>query len=230
MREIGIGISVVISTMLLTTQLNGQLFEILEYQQAKDELALSADQIEKTALLVLELRGKRSYLIQKISGGVGFRQMSSIEQADFNRKFAEIEDQLIAEERKKIASTLTKEQLNRLDQLYVQAFGVTALFGGPVCKKLEISEEQKEQLRVAAKNFETAFAEEQQELARQRKLAQENDPDGKHQAAPDRATLIAEFERRILEELVKNLTEDQQSKYAKLKGKDSKMPVIPNLK
>lgn len=106
---------------------------LLDSESVQKELALTGDQ--KTRLQQIRDDDEEN-------GATFFRGLMRLTPEQMQTRF----QQRASAMRKKIAKVLTPEQMQRLDEINIQAAGVTALSYADVAKELKLTAEQKEEL------------------------------------------------------------------------------------
>jgi Spy/CpxP family protein refolding chaperone len=156
---------------------------LLRSEQVQKELSITDDQMQR-----LMEEGQRL-----MGDFAGFRDMSPDEQ---KKKLEDVEKTI----GDKLVSILTSEQHKRLKEISVQVLGAVVLLNPEVAKQLEITEEQKQRLRDAAKMVEM-------EIGEIRSIPREQMPDKIQQARKD-----FDFDAMAI------LTTQQRDKFDQMKG------------
>ncbi len=209
---------------LMPNTAQAQLLRVLNLNESRVELQLTDEQIESCENLIARVRDEENHVRRNLTRGITYNQLSSAEQKVVDRQlkayFAEADEK----QEQEIATILSEEQLVRLKQLRVQAFGASAFLSGPISELLEITDEQKTELRQAGAEFQKVFRDEKQKLVEAGEFFT-----GTDQAAIQ-TTLIQEYNRRLIDVLLTNITEEQRDKYLELRGEPIEIPMQANLR
>ncbi len=181
---------------------------LLNIEAVQQELDLSQDQLAQVTAMREELQAERR--AQRGQRGEGqerpnLRDMSEAERnAWMEERRKEREEQTKAEIAK-IGEILETDQLGRLNQIHVQAMGISALQNAEVAAKLQITDDQRNELREVSQEL-------QQELMTEMRGLRES---GDREAIQAK---MAELRKEMETEVLDVLNDDQKSKFAALKG------------
>jgi Spy/CpxP family protein refolding chaperone len=172
------------------------------------ELGLTEDQIAKLKTLGDEARAEMQ---QGVGGFEGLRDLPAEERrakmTEFMAKQAEAARKVAEKYKPKVAEVLDAKQVERLDQIALQAAGVQALSDPAVAKTLKLSKDQQDKLASINKDF----AEKQRES-----FAGGAGGGGDIQ---DRFAKMREMSAARDKDLEAVLTSDQKDQFAAMKGK-----------
>jgi hypothetical protein len=164
---------------------------------------LSVPKVQENLKLSDEQKGKIEAIVEKLRSE---RQAAFVDrnasQEERQKKFAELQEKTktSGEEAGKI---LSKEQLERLDQIGLQALGANALADERVASELKLTDEQKEKLMGVRQEM---FAK-MQELGRE---------------APQEKR--AELRKETNDKALAVLTDEQRTQFAKMQGEKLDLP------
>lgn len=183
-------------------------FALLEAEAVQQELDLSEDQLAQVKAYREEQQAeRRAQRGQRGEGGErpNFRDMSEEERnAWMEERRKEREEQTKAEVAK-LGEILEEDQLGRLNEIHIQAMGISALQNPEVAGKLGITAEQRDELREVSQEL-------QQELMTEMRELRES---GDREAIQEK---MAELRKEMDEEVLDVLNDDQKSKFAAMKG------------
>jgi hypothetical protein len=167
---------------------------LLSVPKVQENLKLSDEQKSKAQAAVEQLNSER----QKAFAGL---QNASDE--DRQKAFASLQEKTKSSW-EEASKALSKEQLERLDQISLQAMGTGALNDETVAKTLMLTEEQQQKLRdvsteVGGKMREIGFGEGTQEKR-------------------------AELQKEMTDKSLAVLTDDQRAQFAKMQGEKIELP------
>ncbi|HXT61050.1 MAG TPA: hypothetical protein VN699_20595 [Pirellulales bacterium] len=167
---------------------------LLSVPKVQEDLKLDADQKSKIQAIAEQNQSDRQS---------AFAGLQDATQEERQKKMAEFQEKSKARG-EEAAKLLTKEQLERLDQISLQAQGVRALADEKVAKSLELTGEQKEKLQgigaeVGAKMREIGFGEGTQEKR-------------------------AELQKELTDKSMAVLSDGQRSQFAKMQGEKIDLP------
>ena len=131
---------------------------LLRSEAVQKELEMTDEQIE----LIKEL-GEGRGRGQGVDREALRAEMEGLSDEERAAKIKEMRDSRSKEQKEKLNEILLPHQMDRLSQLSVQASaqnGARSLLGGPLAEKLNITDEQKEQLRETAEELQKKFDEE----------------------------------------------------------------------
>jgi len=180
---------------------------LLRTDRVKAELEISDEQ--QTALEKLaDQRRERSAGEKRPN----FREMSEEERNEFIAKMRKRQVERSIEIREQLEEVLLPAQMERLEQIVLQAQGAVALENPDVREALKITEDQISKLNEARQSIQTTMREKMQQLF------QSSDRDGMREAF---GKLRSEAEQKLFEVL----TEDQRSQLEKMKGEPFDLPA-----
>jgi hypothetical protein len=167
---------------------------LLSVPKVQEDLKLDADQKSKIQAVAEQMQSDRQS---------AFAGLQDATEEERQKKFAEFQEKSKARG-EEVAKLLAKEQLERLDQIGLQALGVRAFADEKVAKSLELTDEQKEKLQginaeVGAKMRELGFGGEHQEKR-------------------------AELQKELTDKSMAVLSEGQRSQFAKMQGEKLDLP------
>ena len=173
------------------------LISVAANEAVQKDAGIATDQADKISKLNDEFRDARRALREDMD--IDFAELRDLPEEEQREVQQEIQDanvKLEAEYEPKLVALISKEQLARVKQIYVQASG---LGSQAVCKELGVTDQQQEEL--------TSI---QQEFRTKRREAREGG--GNREA-------YAKLRNEQEEASVKILTADQNTKYVAMKGK-----------
>ncbi len=189
---------------------------LVNIQAVQDELGVTDNEAVTTKLaeLVEKYRKLESMVAFEVTGGRSFMSLPTRQQNEARPKItAKVRelDKLAAEELKLI---LTEEQITRLAQLRVQAFGAEGIVSGNFKEQIGMDENQLKEMRTSAKAFAESFASDRSE-----ELSKMTQDDA-------RKLFFDEMTAHVLAQL----TEEQQQKYKEMTGEPAELPRFKGLR
>lgn len=166
----------------------GSSFILLTNSQVREELKLSEDQVKKIEELKTELR----------------QALASLRGLNPEERVKKLHDVAKADE-VALAKILTRKQLNRVEEIYLQRFGLRLAFrNAQVAAALKITDEQKEKMDLISREY---FKESRDNRAK----------------GQERRQQFAELSERRDEKLLNLLTPAQKAKWKQLTGAPFKL-------
>ena len=184
---------------------------LLRYEEVKAEIELMPDQEE--ALATINKNTERPKYPERPS-----RDASDEDRKVYTDKVKEMLTEAAAKQREQLEEVLLPEQLERLDEISLQARGITALMDSEIAKKLELTETQTAELK------ETSEKSREEATTKMREMFQ-NARGG--EGGFDRDKMREEMTKMregINEKMLNVLTADQKKKFEDLKGEKFEMP------
>jgi hypothetical protein len=178
-----------------------QKVALLRLESVQDELGVDESQLEQ----VQALRGGRGERGGR--GGQGgaerpnFRDMDEEDRREAIEVMRQEAAQRQKEQEEKLAEILGPDKMARLNEIYIQAAGVSALQDPSVAEKLDITEEQRNEMREVSQDVMADFRETLQ--------------DGDREAMRERMT---EMRAEVEKETMAVLSDDQKEKFNEMKG------------
>jgi hypothetical protein len=181
---------------------------LLNIEAVQQELDLSEDQLAQVTALREETQaGRRGQRGQRGEGGErpDFRNMSEEERNAFMEERRKEREEQAKAELAKISEILEEDQVGRLNELWVQAQGIAALQNPEIAAKLQITDDQREELREVSRDLQEEMMAEMRELRNS----------GDREAVQAK---MAELRKEMEEEVLDVLNDSQKQKFAALKG------------
>ncbi len=205
---------VVLLSIWRLTPLVAQEHILLGTAEVLDELQVAESMRAQLTAIHDKYSQIESMTFLTLSNGVPFQSLSSRQQLELRPRFLAAMIPVDTQARSEVAAILDAGQMTRLKQLRVQALGPTGLLAGKLNKQLEISDEQLESLRTAARTF-------HQEFTEIRVPAMSN------VTAPE---INDAFKAELSDRLVQALTDEQQKKYLEMTGERVTLPAIDHVR
>ena len=178
---------------------------LLRVDAVKTELEVSPDQEEALVKLEEMNRPERP--------NVDFRNMSEEERSEFFAKMRTQQEERTAKMKEQLEEVLFPEQIERLEQIAIQIQGVGALRNKDVAAKLNITEEQREEMQQVSEELQSSMRDRMREIFTG--------------GGGDRESMREKFDeiRKEMEgEVLAVLNTDQKKKFEELKGEPFDMP------
>jgi Spy/CpxP family protein refolding chaperone len=176
----------------------------LNWDQAQKDLKLTAEQKDKLKAINEEFRANRRKLMEGLAGATPEQRRAKI--AEIRAKARQNREDY----RKKIDAVLLPEQRSRLGQLTLSLGGpLSALVDEQVAKALNLTEEQKKQIRAIEEAAGEKVRSVLQEHREQRSAAQ-----------GDLEAKASELRDQAVQQALGVLTPEQKESFEKMKGKD----------
>jgi hypothetical protein len=172
---------------------------LLQNDKVVKELQLSSDQAEKVKAAVKQVRDKHQVAMDPNRG------QNSDPNVSMREFFARIEERnraIATETSEALATILSPEQLKRFKEISLQQRGVEAFRDVEVLKRLKLTPEQKDELKAIADLS-----------AGDLRLLSQNSQD------PDYQKKLAAQRKRILDEALSVLTDEQRQAWKDMSGK-----------
>lgn len=115
--------------------------QLLGVEEVRTELDLMEEQTDALKTLGEEVRPPRP------EGGTNFREMSEEDRASFFEKMQKQREEMTSKANEKLEEVLMPDQMERLEQIRIQAMGVRALTDAEVIKALTITSEQQDEFK-----------------------------------------------------------------------------------
>jgi hypothetical protein len=182
--------------------------DLLNVEAVQQELDLSEDQLAQvTAMREEQQAERRAQRGQRGEGGErrDFRNMSEEERNAFMEERRKEREEQTKAQMAKISEILEEDQMGRLNELYVQAQGVGALQNPDIAAKLEITDDQREELREVSRDMQ------QEMMAEMRDLRESGDREAMQ-------AKMTELRKEMEEEVLDVLNDDQKEKFTAMKG------------
>ena len=180
----------------------GDPFTLLRIEEVREEIDLDEDQTEALKTLSEDLRPERPE-------GVDFRSMGEEERREFFTKMqAELKEKTEAAQ-EQLSEVLTPGQMDRLQEISLQARGAGALQDPKVAEQLKLTEEQQAEL---TKKNETV-RDTMRERMREAFSGGDRDPEA-----------FAKIRAEIEEDVLSVLTPGQKTQFEEMKGEKFEMP------
>lgn len=179
-----------------------QKVSLLRLESVQDELGVDESQLEQ----IQALRGGRGERGGR--GGQGgaerpnFRDMSEEDRREAIEVMRQEAAQRQKEQEEKLAEILGPDKMARLNEIYLQAAGVSALQDPSVAEKLGLTQEQQEEMREVSQDIMADFRETMRE-------------GGDREAMRERMT---EMRAEVEKETMAVLSDDQKEKFNEMKG------------
>jgi hypothetical protein len=184
------------------------LLGLLQSQEVREELELLPDQQE--ALQKIAANRPRPERPE----GINFRDRSEENREKleaFMEKVRQQREEFEKKARLQLEEVLFPEQLERLQQIEVQAMGMRALFMDRVAEELQLSEQQRKQLR------ETSREATEEMFSKMREMFRSGDREGMREK-------MQQARQETEEKVLGVLTSEQKQKFEAMKGEPFKMP------
>lgn len=196
---------------------------LLRMEKVHEELELVEDQVTDVNAALAEARpaGRRGGGPGAPGAGRGQRGQrgpggpGGFTPEDRERMMAEMRERE-NELRKKVADILLPHQMDRLEQIHLQARGITALSEPELQAKLEITDEQKQQMVSTREELETTMRERMREA-----FQGGGDAEGRQQLMAQMTEMRRDVENKILA----LLTDDQKKAFEEMKGEAFEFPA-----
>lgn len=180
-----------------------QKVSLLRLESVQDELGVDESQLEQIQAMRGAGRGERGG-----RGGQGgaerpnFRDMNEEDRREAIEVMRQEAAQRQKEQDEKLAEILGPDKTARLNEIYLQAAGVSALQDPTVAEKLGLTQDQQEEMRQVSQDVMADFRETMQE-------------GGDREAMRERMT---EMRAEVEKETMAVLSDDQKEKFNEMKG------------
>lgn len=175
---------------------------ILRSDEAKAELKLTDEQVEKVGAMMEEMR---SSMMER------FQSLQDVPEDERQEKSQAMMRELGAEVKKELQGVLDKEQFARYEQISLQAMGVEAFTQPEVAERLKMTEEQKSKLEEAVSGM------------REQMMEIFQGAQGDREGAMRKMTELRESTRKKVMDL---MTAEQKAEWEKMIGKPFQMPAF----
>ncbi|WP_276664567.1 hypothetical protein, partial [Rhodopirellula baltica] len=176
----------------------GSTLGLLRAEKVREELGIDEQQTE--ALKKLEEQAR-----EQSRPDFDFRNASEEDRREFFEKMQSQREEQEKETRMQLQTVLTLEQMERLDEIGIQAQGLMALSSPEVQEALTMTEDQKKKLTEIRSGMETKMREEMREIMQSRDREKMQ-------------TAMESMRENMEKEVMAVLTAEQKKKFEEMKG------------
>lgn len=189
----------------------GSMISLLNMEEVREELDVKEEAADKLKDLAEDVQEEMRAEVQDLMAD--FRDMDEDEQAEARKEMQKTIAKINADANEELGKLLSKKQIARLKQLFVQRQGTAALQNAEVQKSLDITDEQKEKMAKAS----TELREEMREAFMEMRESGGGDREAMQE-------MMTELREKSEKAVIGVLTDKQKKKFAELKGKEFKFP------
>jgi len=184
---------------------------LLSLEKVRQELEITEEQVEAIKKAMQELRSERG---ERDRERPNFREMSEDDRLAFRKRIQVEAEERAKKAKEKLSDILLPHQMERLEQIAIQAQGIGALRNQELAKKLDLTEDQKAAIKKDMEDARDGIREKMREMFQ-----------GDGGDAKTMREKMRELMKEVEEKALLNLSDEQKEKLEELKGEKFELPV-----